>query len=105
MEDIDEDIDEDSVAALADAGILIEAGWQSLKQMVLYRLDEDEDDAEFTATRLGFVCGARHVFFALMNLSREGDTKSEVTRRLESIHDEVDRLSALLLREVRAAKQ
>lgn len=78
--------------ALVDKGLLIEAGWTSLRMM---SMPQNAPQVQIDEMRNAFFAGAHHVFFSMMAVLDEGDDVTEQDlNRVSQIHAELDRFLA-----------
>jgi hypothetical protein len=84
---------------LMDEGRIIEAGWQSLRLMVV---PASAPEMQLIEMRKAFFAGAQHLFASIMSVmddSRE-PTENDL-RRVEQIHMELEGFGEELQREIR----
>jgi hypothetical protein len=74
---------------LTDEGKIIEAGWVSMRQMVL---DPDAPQIQLDEMRMAFFGGAHHTFISIMTILEPGTEATENDiQRMGSISDELDK--------------
>jgi len=74
---------------LADTGMIIEAGWISMKIMAV---PEDAPPVQIEEMRNAFFAGAQHLFGAIMTMLDPGEEPTEADlSRMDKIKDELDR--------------
>jgi hypothetical protein len=73
---------------LVDSGKLIEAGWTSLRLMVI---PLDASAMQLREMRMAFFAGAQHVFGSIMTFMEEGEEPTERDlERMDKIHQELE---------------
>lgn len=84
---------------LTDKGLLIEAGWVSLRIAVLPR---DAPEIQVREMRKAFFAGAQHLFASMTNIMDDDREPTEDDlRRVEMIHVELEAWGDQLKREVK----
>lgn len=74
---------------LVDKGLLIEAGWVSLR---IAAIPDDASKLQLDEMRQAFFAGAQHLFASIMTFLDEGeDPTADDLRRMDLIHDELDK--------------
>jgi hypothetical protein len=72
-----------------DKGLIIEAGWQSLRIMAI---PENAHQTQIDEMRNAFFCGAQHLFASIMSVLDPGEEPTEKDfERMDLIHKELDR--------------
>lgn len=75
-----------------DEGKIIEAGWASLKIMVI---PADASETQLHEMRMAFFAGAQHLFGSIMSILDPGEESTENDlKRMELISDELQRFIA-----------
>jgi hypothetical protein len=73
---------------MASKGRLIEAGWVSLRHLVI---PKDAPDIQVNEMRIAYMAGAQHLFSSIMQvLSPDELPTDEDLRRMELIHKELE---------------
>lgn len=91
-------MDTDPIKKLADDGFLIEAGWQSLKALVL----QDAPEIQIREMRKAFFAGAQHLFTSLMQVMDDGNEPTpDDLRRMEMVSVELEAYTDALKREAK----
>jgi hypothetical protein len=81
-----------------DGGRLIEAGWQTMRLMVL---PPTASDVQVTEMRKAFFAGAQHLFGSIMAvLDDDGEPSPDDLRRMDLIHAELEGFRKELEREI-----
>jgi hypothetical protein len=74
-----------------DRGLLIEAGWLSLRK---FAINSDAPDDQLREMQMAFFAGAQHLFASMMTIMEPG---AEPTRRdlkrMDQINDELERFA------------
>jgi len=72
-----------------DRGLIIEAGWASLK---LLSIPENAPQVQIDEMRAAFFCGASHLFSSIMTvLDPDGEASDKDLERMSLIQEELDR--------------
>lgn len=77
--------------ALADQGLLVEAGWVGLRAAVV---DRNASDTQLEEMRIAFFAGAQHLFASIMTILEPGEEPTEKDmERLSLINNELRRFA------------
>lgn len=89
---VDPELVERITKELAEKGLLIEAGWEGYRLLVL---SPDAPQIQLDECKLAFFAGAQHLFASIMNMMDEGREPTDADeRKLELIHIELQRFAA-----------
>lgn len=88
--------------ALNDEGKIIEAGWVSYQLLVI---PSHASQVQITESRQAFFAGALHLFSSIMTVLESGEEATPADlRRMDKIHEELNKFSASLLAQIKQGK-
>jgi hypothetical protein len=88
---------------LVDKGLLIEAGWVSLRASVI---PPDAPEDQLREMRMAFFAGAQHLFGSIMTvLDPESEPTEADLKRMDNINNELNDFLAEIVKQTRAEHQ